>query len=116
MKIGLYPMVADILHAGHMLAIEEAKSKLNNKWSRIIYMAAKSGIPDPELNQNLKKEIEKYIAKNINLHRQKIGMVFQQFNLFNNLNVIENITLAPVLIAKKKIKSAKRKNFFIFRA
>jgi YebC/PmpR family DNA-binding regulatory protein len=36
-----------------------AKSKLNNKWSRIIYMAAKSGIPDPELNQNLKKEIEK---------------------------------------------------------
>ena len=38
----------------------------------------------------------------INVHRQKIGMVFQQFNLFNNLNVIQNITLAPVLIAKKK--------------
>ena len=36
-----------------------AKSKLNNKWSRIIYMAAKAGVPDPELNQNLKKEIEK---------------------------------------------------------
>lgn len=27
MKIGLYPMVADVIHAGHMLAIEEAKSK-----------------------------------------------------------------------------------------
>ncbi len=37
----------------------------------------------------------------INIHRQKIGMVFQQFNLFNNLSVLENITLAPVLIAKK---------------
>ncbi len=37
----------------------------------------------------------------INVHRQKIGMVFQQFNLFNNLTVLENITLAPVLIAKK---------------
>ena len=37
----------------------------------------------------------------INIHRQKIGMVFQQFNLFNNLTVLENITLAPVTIAKK---------------
>ena len=36
----------------------------------------------------------------INIHRQKIGMVFQQFNLFNNLCVLDNITLAPVLIAK----------------
>lgn len=36
-----------------------AKSKLNNKYGRSIYLAAKSGIPDPELNQALKKEIEK---------------------------------------------------------
>ena len=33
---------------------------------------------------------------NINLHRQKMGMVFQQFNLFNNLTILKNITLAPV--------------------
>ena len=37
----------------------------------------------------------------INIHRQKIGMVFQQFNLFNNLSVLDNITLAPVIVAKK---------------
>ncbi len=37
----------------------------------------------------------------INVHRQRIGMVFQQFNLFNNLTVLENITLAPVTVAKK---------------
>lgn len=49
----------------------------------------------------------------INVHRQKIGMVFQNFNLFNNLTVLQNITLAPITIAKKKIKEAKRKNFFI---
>ncbi len=40
----------------------------------------------------------------INVHRQKIGMVFQQFNLFNNLTVLENITLAPVIVEKKKRK------------
>ena len=34
----------------------------------------------------------------INLHRQKIGMVFQQFNLFNNMNVLKNLTAAPVKI------------------
>lgn len=49
----------------------------------------------------------------INIHRQKIGMVFQQFNLFNNLCVLDNITLAPIIIAKKKRKAARRKNFFI---
>ncbi len=49
----------------------------------------------------------------INIHRQKIGMVFQQFNLFNNLSVLDNITLAPIIIAKKKRRKAQRKNFFI---
>lgn len=33
---------------------------------------------------------------NINQMRQKMGMVFQHFNLFNNLNILENMTLAPV--------------------
>lgn len=46
----------------------------------------------------------------INVHRQKIGMVFQQFNLFNNLNVLNNITLAPILVAKNKIKKIKNTN------
>ena len=44
----------------------------------------------------------------INIHRQKIGMVFQQFNLFNNLSVLENITLAPVLIAKKNRRKLRK--------
>ncbi len=48
----------------------------------------------------------------INVHRQKIGMVFQNFNLFNNLTVLQNITLAPITIAKKKIRKIKCKNFF----
>ena len=48
----------------------------------------------------------------INIHRQKIGMVFQNFNLFNNLTVLKNITLAPVLIAKKKRAKLKSANFW----
>lgn len=42
-----------------------------------------------------KKEIKKF-DKNINIHRQKMGMVFQHFNVFPNLTVLENITLAPI--------------------
>lgn len=37
----------------------------------------------------------------INLHRQKMGMVFQQFNVFPNMSVRQNVTLAPVLLKKK---------------
>ena len=40
----------------------------------------------------------KNINKNINRHRQKMGMVFQHFNVFNNLTVLDNITLAPKMI------------------
>ncbi len=37
-------------------------------------------------------------ATNIDLHRQKMGMVFQHFNLFPHLTVLQNITLAPVTL------------------
>ena len=48
----------------------------------------------------------------INKHRENIGMVFQQFNLFNNKSVIENIMLAPVHIGLRNLRRAKIKNFF----
>ncbi|MBE6818865.1 MAG: amino acid ABC transporter ATP-binding protein [Ruminococcaceae bacterium] len=39
----------------------------------------------------------------INKHRQKMGMVFQHFNLFPNMNVLKNLTIAPMkLLGKKK--------------
>ena len=37
---------------------------------------------------------------NINIHRQKMGMVFQQFNLFPNMTVLKNMTIAPVKLKK----------------
>ncbi len=48
----------------------------------------------------------------INVHRRKMGMVFQHFNLFNNKTVLENITLAPILIKTKELKRQKFKNIF----
>ena len=39
---------------------------------------------------------------NIDLHRQKMGMVFQHFNVFPHMTVGENVTMAPVLLGKKK--------------
>ena len=49
----------------------------------------------------------------INKHRENIGMVFQQFNLFNNKTVIENIMMAPIHIGLKKLRKKKLKNNLI---
>lgn len=48
----------------------------------------------------------------INVHRQKMSMVFQHFNLFNNKTVLQNLTLAPVYVAKKKANKARMAKFF----
>ena len=45
---------------------------------------------------------------NINLHRQKMGMVFQQFNLFPHMTVLKNLTLAPMKLLKKSKDEAER--------
>jgi len=48
----------------------------------------------------------------INVHRQKMCMVFQHFNLFNNKTVLQNLTLAPIYVAKKKSRKAKLNKLF----
>ena len=45
----------------------------------------------------------------IDLHRQKMGMVFQHFNLFPHKTILENITLAPVVLKKMTKEEAKKK-------
>ena len=45
----------------------------------------------------------------INLHRQKIGMVFQHFNLFPHKTILENMTLAPIKVLKKSKEEAEAK-------
>jgi len=46
---------------------------------------------------------------NINKHRQKMGMVFQHFNLFPNMTVLKNMTCAPMTILKKSKEDAEKK-------
>ena len=48
-------------------------------------------------------------GQNIDRHRQKMGMVFQQFNLFNNMNVMKNLTIAPVRIKGMDKEQAQEK-------
>lgn len=45
---------------------------------------------------------------NIDLHRQKMGMVFQHFNLFPHKTILENITLAPIKLLKKSKEEAEK--------
>ncbi len=46
---------------------------------------------------------------NINIHRQKMGMVFQHFNLFPNMTILKNMTLAPVKLKKMSKADAEKK-------
>ncbi|MBR5797781.1 MAG: amino acid ABC transporter ATP-binding protein [Clostridia bacterium] len=45
----------------------------------------------------------------LNLHRQKMGMVFQQFNLFPHLTILQNLTLAPMMLKKMPREEAEKK-------
>ena len=53
--------------------------------------------------------------QNINLHRQKMGMVFQQFNLFNNANVLHNLIDAPIRIKRMPVDQAEEKAMQLLR-
>jgi polar amino acid transport system ATP-binding protein len=53
------------------------------------------------------------VRVDINIHRRHMGMVFQQFNLFNNKTVIDNIMLAPVNTQTQDLRQKKVKNTLI---
>ena len=76
----------------------------------------------PELEGKKKSEIKKALKKyesenrlNINKARQQMGMVFQHFNLFNNLTVLQNLTLAPVQLKLKTKAEAEQKAIELLR-
>ena len=56
--------------------------------------------------RTLMKEIEAKNRIDINTARQRMGMVFQHFNLFNNMTVLQNLTLAPIQLKLKTKEEA----------
>lgn len=75
--------------------IEEYKKNNSNYKNNEEYLILLDKLKEAKKNEKINKV---NINKNINVHRQKMGMVFQHFNVFNNLTVLENITLAPKMI------------------
>ena len=71
-------------------------------------------LEDPSAGQIIFEDVDIADPKvDINIHRQNMGMVFQQFNLFNNKTVLENIMLAPTIIyTKKALSEGKTKKEF----
>ena len=59
--------------------------------------------------KKLLKKVEEASRIDINLARQQMGMVFQHFNLFNNLTVLQNLTLAPVKLKLKTKEEADKR-------
>ena len=58
--------------------------------------------------QEDEKVIFKATQKGLNKHRQKIGMVFQQFNLFANMTILKNITLGPIKLKNMPKQAAEK--------
>ena len=59
--------------------------------------------------KRIPNEKGKMVKLNIDIHRQKMGMVFQHFNLFPHMTVLENMTLAPIQVKKMDPEEAKTK-------
>ena len=59
---------------------------------------------------------KKILEKDLNVYRQKIGMVFQHFNVFPNMTVFENITIAPIKTKKFTKAEAEAKALYLLKA
>ena len=93
-------LVAEGISTDDAIAKIKAEDLLNEKFSIAEGKEYKAAI----------KKIYKENHVDINVARQKMGMVFQQFNLFNNKTVKQNIMLAPVKIQLADMRKKKLKN------
>ena len=133
---GIVNFEGDDLYRGKDIIKNEINSEKENlkllKKSRADFIKQNKNIKAEEISEELSKlnlQIEeqknkyknvvsenrkfiKNMEKGLNLHRQKMGMVFQQFNLFPHLTVLENIIMAPVLLktmTKEEVEKKARK-------
>ena len=101
-------------HDAIIAVSETAKKLVSEGYSE---SAAVAKIKDEKLlskkeGKEFKAALKSFALENsqdINLARQKMGMVFQQFNLFPNLTILKNMTLAPVMLKKLTAEEAEKK-------
>ena len=96
----------DVLYESDTLLIKKKMDELSKE--SVEYAKLKKNY-----KEGLKKDklSEKERDKILNVHRQKMGMVFQHFNVFNNLTVLDNITLAPIQCLKMPKEEAEKKAY-----
>ena len=112
--------VSETIHKGEVVSIIGPSGGGKSTFLRCLNLLEKPEqgkiyFEGTEITGNLTKEEKKAIKKgempkpgkiNIDIHRQKMGMVFQQFNVFPHLTVEENITLAPKMLKNKSAAEA----------
>ena len=96
--------INEVIHKGEVISIIGPSGSGKSTFLRCLNL-----LEIPDSGQVIFEGIDITDRKvNINLHRQKIGMVFQHFNVFPHLTVLENITITPLL--EKKVTKQEAEN------
>ena len=104
-KIKALDGVSTQIHQGEVVVIVGPSGSGKSTFLRCMNL-----LEIPTDGQILFKDVDITDKKvDINIHRQKMGMVFQHFNLFPHMTVLENMTLAPVHLLKKSKEEAEAK-------
>lgn len=88
--------------------LDDIVSKKDTMSKEEYKVAHKKALDEYKQAEKEEKARLKELDKSINIHRQKIGMVFQHFNVFNNLTVLDNVMVAPknLVLPKAQDKAA----------
>ncbi len=104
-KLQVLKGVSETIHAGEVVSVIGPSGGGKSTFLRCLNM-----LETPEQGQIFFEGVEITGRKvDIDLHRQKMGMVFQHFNVFPHLSVKKNITLAPILVKGMSEAEANKK-------
>lgn len=104
------PTSGDIVFEGNCLTPQKVKKTPHKKKND---KKADETTPEQKAQVQSKDKRPRAARVNLNVHRQKMGMVFQHFNLFNNHTVVKNIMLAPIKVECQKARKIRRANLYL---